>query len=102
MRFFSTSLAVLAACATLINPGATSAQAVAVRHTQGTLHGCLVLRSLKGDTLADGDVIQIARGNRVTTQLVFHFKDGSVHEETAVFSQNGTFRLLSDHLIQKG
>jgi hypothetical protein len=33
---------------------------------------------------------------------VFHFKDGSVHDETAVFSQRGNLRLLSDHLVQKG
>lgn len=29
-------------------------------------------------------------------------RDGSVHDETAVFSQQGVFRLLSDHLLQKG
>jgi hypothetical protein len=101
-HLFSISLKALLACATLFQAAAVSAQAVAVRHPQGTLHGFLVLRTLKGDALADGDVIQVARGNRVTTQLVFHFKDGSVHDETAVFSQDRTFRLLSDHLIQKG
>jgi hypothetical protein len=101
-RLRPTSLAVLLTCATLLQPAVTSAQAVAVRLPQGTLHGFLVLRSLKGDTLADGDVIQVARGNRVTTQLVFHFKDGSVHEETATFSQDHVFRLISDHLVQKG
>jgi hypothetical protein len=101
-RLWSTALTVLVIYATLLQPITTSAQAVAVRHTQGTLHGFLVLRTLKGETLADGDVTQVVRGGRVTTQLVFHFKDGSIHDETAVFSQNGTFRLLSDHLIQKG
>jgi hypothetical protein len=75
---------------------------VAVRHTEGLVHGFLVLRTLAGDTLADGDLIQIARGYRVTNRLVFRFKDGSVHDETAVFSQRGNFRLLSDHLVQKG
>jgi hypothetical protein len=98
----STSLAVLLACVTLLQPAVASAQAVTVRHPQGTLHGFLVLRTLKGDFLADGDLIQVARGNRVTTQLVFHFKDGSIYDETAVFSQDRTFRLISDHLIQKG
>jgi hypothetical protein len=34
--------------------------------------------------------------------LVFHFKDGSLHDETAVFSQRRAFRLLSYHLVQKG
>jgi hypothetical protein len=101
-RIWSTSVAVLVACATLLQPGAMSAAPVAVRHTEGLVHGFLVLRTLAGDTLADGDLIQVARGDRVTSRLVFHFKDGSVHDETVVFSQRPNFRLLSDHLVQKG
>ena len=38
----------------------------------------------------------------MTTRLVFHFKDGSIHDETAVFTQRQQFRLLSHHLVQKG
>ncbi|MGH9512942.1 MAG: hypothetical protein ACRD2U_12495 [Terriglobales bacterium] len=34
--------------------------------------------------------------------MIFHFKDGSIHDETAVFSESKYFRLLSYHLIQKG
>lgn len=101
-RVWSTSLAVLVASATLLQPGAMSAAPVAVRHAEGLVHGFLVLRTLTGDTLADGDLIQVARGDRVTSRLVFGFKDGSVHDETAVFSQRRNFRLLTDHLVQKG
>ena len=97
-----TSLVALVACATLLQPGAMSAEPVAVRHAEGLVHGFLVLRTLAGDTLADGDLIQVARGDRVTSRLVFRFKDGSVHDETAVFSQRHNFRLLTDHLVQKG
>jgi hypothetical protein len=75
---------------------------VMVRHTEGLIHGFLVLRTLDGAALADGDLLQTARGTRVTSRLVFHFKDGSLHEETSVFSQRQQFRLLSDHLVQKG
>jgi hypothetical protein len=75
---------------------------VAVRHTEGLVHGFLVLRTLEGNILADGDLIQVARGDRVTSRLVFRFKDGSVHDETAIFSQHRNFRLLNDHLVQKG
>jgi hypothetical protein len=75
---------------------------VRVRHTEGVVHGFLVLSTLDGTTLADGDLIQVARGDRVTSRLIFKFKDGSVHEETAVFTQRGQFRLLSAHLVQKG
>jgi hypothetical protein len=97
-----TAFAILLACATLLPAEIMSAQALAVRHPQGTLHALLVLRTLKGEMLADGDVSQVASGSRVTTQLVFRFKDGSLHDETAVYSQGSTFRFLSDHLIQKG
>jgi hypothetical protein len=79
-----------------------SGGALVVRHTEGTLHGFLALRTLDGTTIADGDLIQQATGDRVTTRLAFHFKDGSLHEETAVYSQRGEFRLLSDHLVQQG
>lgn len=92
----------LLACAALLQPAALPAEQVAMRHAEGLIHGFLVLRTLEGNTLADGDLIQFAHGDRVTNHLVFRFKDGSVHDETAVFSQRGSFRLLSDHLVQKG
>ncbi len=101
-RVWSSPLAVLVACAALLDPGAMPAAPVAVRHAEGLVHGFLVLRTVAGETLADGDLIQVARGDRVTSRLVFRFKDGSVHDETAVFSQRRNFRLLSDHLVQKG
>ena len=40
--------------------------------------------------------------DRVARRLVFRFKDGSVQDESVVFSQRGTFRLLNDHIVQKG
>jgi len=94
--------ATLLAGFSLLCPAAIPAEAVSVRHREGLVHGFLALSTLEGERLANGDLIQSARGDRVTSRLVFHFKDGSVHDETAVFSQRGTFRLLSDHLVQKG
>lgn len=79
-----------------------TAAPITVRHREGLVHGFLTLRSLQGELLANGDLIQNERGERVTSRLVFHFKDGSLSDETAVFSQRGTFRLISDHLVQKG
>ncbi len=88
---------------TLLLPAAVLSQSpVPVMHTEGLIHAFLVLRTLEGDALAEGDVTQVAAGDRVTSHLVFHFKDGSINEETVVFSQRRTFRLVSDHLVQKG
>ncbi len=96
------SLVVLLISAALFQSGAVSAERVPVRHVEGLVHGFLTLRSLEGETLAAGDMIQVVHGDTVTNHLIFRFKDGSVNDETAVFSQHGSFRLISDHLIQKG
>jgi hypothetical protein len=79
-----------------------SADDVPVHYKEGVVHGFLLLRSEDGKAIADGDLIQTVRGELVTTRLVFRFKDGSVHDETAVFSQRRQFRLITDHLVQKG
>jgi hypothetical protein len=94
--------AVLLACAAALQPNALLADIVPVRHTEGILHGFLVLRTLDGKSIADGQMEQDAQGDRVTDHLMFRFKDGSIYEETTIYSQRGTFRLLNDHLIQRG
>ena len=81
---------------------APAVQLVPVRHVQGTQHGFVILRSLDGTAVADGDSIQTVRGEQVTTRTIFHFRDRSLYDETAVFSQRGTYRLLSYHLVQRG
>jgi hypothetical protein len=102
-RFTSGALVItLLLCVALLRTGVMRADAVSVRHAEGLVHGFLTLRTLEGELLADGDLIQFSKGNRVTSRLVFHFKDGSVHDETVVFVQSRTFRFLSDHLVQKG
>jgi hypothetical protein len=82
--------------------GSALGELVPVRHAEGMVHGFLALRTLGGETIADGDLIQTSLGDRVTSRLVFRFRDGSLHDETAVFTQSGNFRLVSDRLIQKG
>jgi hypothetical protein len=82
--------------------GVAGAQSLAVRHTEGLLHGFLVVRTLEGAVIASGELSQTARGDRVTSRLAIRFKDESSHEETVVFTQRGRFRLLSDHVVQKG
>ena len=79
-----------------------AAEPVVVRHVEGLVHGFLSLRSSEGSLLAEGELIQNAQDDRVTSRAVFHFKDGSLHDETVVFSQQGHFRLISYHLVQKG
>jgi hypothetical protein len=82
--------------------GPLRAESVAVLHPEGVVRGFLFLKSLDGVVVANGDLSQFLRGDRVTSRLEFHFKDGSLQDETAVFSQGRRFQLLSDHLVQRG
>ncbi len=83
-------------------PKPLAADSVPVRRTQGTFHGFLVLKTTDDKTIASGDLIQVAHGARVTSRLTFHFHDGSLDEETTVYSQHKVFRLISDHHVQRG
>lgn len=75
---------------------------IPVRYPQGSEHGFVALRTLEGALLATGDVTQAVHGSRVTSRLTLHFRDGSLDDETTVFTQRGVFRLISDHHIQGG
>jgi hypothetical protein len=102
MRGFSASVRFVFLLACLLQPTASPAETVAVHYPEGVSQGFLVLRTQEGKPIADGDSTQTARGDRVTSRMRFRFKDGSIYEETTVFSQHGTFKLLSDHVLQKG
>jgi hypothetical protein len=78
------------------------AEPIPVRHREGTNHGFLAIRTLEGKILATGDLTQTLRKNEVVSRLVFRFREGSVDDETATFSQQHDFRLISDHHVQKG
>jgi hypothetical protein len=107
-------LAMLFACALLFLPvppegssrtlpsSAETAVAPKVLHVEGLLHGFLLLRSVEGEVLAEGEITQVAHGDKLKTSLVFHFKDTSLYQEDVVFSQRRVFRVFSYHLTQKG
>jgi hypothetical protein len=81
-----------------------AAEPVPVRHLEGVTFGFLVLRNLSGETLAHGELKQVVRPDDpvVMADLQFHFKDGSFYREITKFTQRGTFRLVSDKVVEKG
>jgi hypothetical protein len=93
----------LAALALVVSVGSVaSAEPVAVRYAEGLTRGFPVLRSVTGERLAQGELIQVARGDRVESRLTFRFVDGSYWGEQVTFSQQGTFALQSYRLVQRG
>jgi hypothetical protein len=100
IRLFPIALFLVIASVPLASP--VHAAPVPVRFVEGVAHGFLVLSDTKGTRLASGDFLQTRQGEEVKCRLLLHFKDGSVHDETAVFTQHKVFILQSYHLIQKG
>ncbi len=78
------------------------AEPIHVRQPEGRLHGFLVLRSASGAIIGRGDLVQTVEGDRVILRSLYSFSDGSVDEETTVFTQRSVFRLVSDHHVQRG
>jgi len=90
-------------CALTLGMGAPAfSEPVAVKFTEGVAHAFLVLRSVGGEKLARGELIQIPSCDRVENRLTFRFHDGSLYDERVVFSQRETFTLISYQLVQKG
>jgi len=88
--------------ALLVCRGALLAAPVKVRFTEGMARGFLVLSDSKRNRIASGDFLQLPHDGGIKSEVVLHFKDGSLHDETAVFSQQREFVLKSYHLVQKG
>src|SRR6185295_11647312 len=72
-----------------------AAAPIAVRFTEGLTHGFLMLRTIDGGLIASGDLLQVVRGTKVESRMVFHFKDGSLFDERVVFTQQRVFAMES-------
>ena len=95
-------LAIVIAIAALMSTLA-DASPIEVRFPEGVTHGYLLVQSLSGEPIGQGEMTQmIGGGDLVENHLVFRFKDGSLHEEKVAFSQHGVFTLMSYRLVQRG
>jgi hypothetical protein len=94
--------AVLLATTLLAPHSYLQGQELKVHYRAGAEHGFLLLHDLTGAILAHGEITQVPYRDRIKLHLVFRFRDGSLDDETTVYSQQHTFHLISDRLIQTG
>jgi hypothetical protein len=101
-RGAATCFAVIMVIAALVSVHVNAAP-VAVRAPEGPTHGVLLVRSLGGELIGQGEMTQVVNdGDLVESRLVFRFKDGSLHDETVAFSQQRVFTMISYRLVQRG
>ena len=98
LRWFVMLLAVLFVKGSFGEPP----EVMAVQHLQGTSHAFLVLRAESGAVLGYGEFLQIVHGDRVNSRLTYHFRDGSLDDDTTIFTQRKVFQLISDRHVQRG
>lgn len=83
----------------LVAASLSHAEPIRVRYPQGSSHGFVTLKTQDGKAIATGEITQTVTGEKVTSRLVFRFRDGSVDDDVTVFTQRGTFRLVKDHHV---
>jgi hypothetical protein len=66
------------------------------------LRGFVTIRSTDGKQIGYGSVSQFVQGDRITERTTYHFRDGSLDDETVVFSEKNTFALIADRHVQRG
>ena len=89
-------------CSAAFISAPAQAEPVRVVFQEGVARAFPVVRTLTGQKLAQGDFIQVARGDRVDSRMTFRFADGSLYDEHVVYSQAGVFSLLRYRIVQRG
>ena len=92
----------VAAFLTILLGAAAQAERISVKHIQLPRHEFMAARSETGKIIARVEFAQVVQGDEVTMRLTYHFVDGSIDDETTTYRQQGTFRLVRNHHIQKG
>lgn len=86
----------------LLWPFAVEAAPISVQLIEGNYRGFLLVRSSAGAAIAYGEMSQKPTGSLVECRMVLKFKDGSLYDEAATFSQKGVFRLERYRRVQHG
>jgi hypothetical protein len=81
---------------------ASPAEQISVKHIQRPTHQFMIARSEDGKVIARCEFSQAVQGDEVTMRLTYRFLDGSIDDETTTYRQQGTFRLVRDHYMEKG
>lgn len=98
----SSRLFVFLLASLVVASASSSADPVRARLKQGVGHIFLLILDENGKELATGESLQSVKNYTVSTHTTFHFRDGSIDDETTVFEQRVNLRVLSDDHLQRG
>lgn len=93
--------AAAAAMAGLLCSTGVHAAPIEVRVSEGYTHGFVDFFAGQ-KAIARGELVQFPRDGQIENRLTVSFDDGSLYDETVVFTQSRVFRLRKYHLVQRG
>lgn len=82
--------------------GMAAGESIPAKHRQGSVHAMLLIYTEAGRLVGVADDTNFARGKTWVSRLTMRFRDGSVDDETTVYTQGANLHMISDHHIQKG
>ena len=85
----------------LLSAVPASAAPIAVRIPEGNSHGFVDFYA-GSRKIGHGELVQFRRGKELENRLTVAFDDGSLYDETVIFTQARVFRLRSYRLRQEG
>ena len=85
----------------LLTAVSAGAAPIAVRLTEGYAHGFVDFYAGR-EKIGHGELVQFPRGEEVENRLTVAFHDGSLYDETVIFTQARVFRLRRYRLRQEG
>ncbi len=87
----------------VLSSSAVHSEQIKVRHVEGASLGFLVVRTLRGEVIAYGELKQVVKPDGfVMDDMQFRFKDRSFYREITKFTENHVFHLVSDQVEQRG
>jgi hypothetical protein len=93
--------AAAAVMAGLLCAAGAHAAPIEVRVAEGYSHGFVEFFAGR-KTIAHGELVQFPRDEQVENRLTVSFDDGSLYDETVIFTQARFFRLRKYHVVMKG
>ena len=81
---------------------AMGAETLSTHNPQGATHAYLLVKTEEGKVIGVGDSVNQQVGRAWRSRLTLRFRDGSVDDDTTVYTQGRSLHVISDHHVQKG
>ena len=89
-------------CTLLVATSAACGEVLPTHNLQGATHAYLLVKTEDGKVIGVGDSENQQVGRVWRSRLTLRFRDGSIDDDTTLYTQGRNLHVISDHHVQKG